>query len=155
MNVVSAAFPDHRKNLIFAILAGGAVAGTFDLISAFITFGPGVPRGIASGLLGRQAMSGGMATWILGVFLHYFVAFSAACVFCVAGQKLKFFKDHFVVCGLFFGIAVFLVMTLIVLPLCAFHARGPYQLRSLIQGLLTHMVLIGLPISYSFRKFST
>jgi len=62
--------------------------------------------------------------------------------------------QHPVVCGLFFGIAVFLVMNLIVLPLSAIHFKGPYTLRGLIQGLLVHMICIGLPISFSVRQFS-
>jgi len=40
------------------------------------------------------------------------------------------------------------------LPLSALHARGPYQLRDLIQGLLVHMVVVGLPISFSVRRFA-
>ncbi len=31
---------------------------------------------------------------------------------------------------MFFGIAVFLVMYLVVMPLCAFHFKGPYTLRA-------------------------
>jgi hypothetical protein len=34
------------------------------------------------------------------------------------------------------------------------HARGPYELHDLILGLLVHMVVIGLPISYSIRRFA-
>jgi hypothetical protein len=45
-------------------------------------------------------------------------------------------------------------MSLIVLPLSALHATGPYQLHELIQGLVLHMVLVGLPISFSVRRFA-
>jgi uncharacterized membrane protein YccF (DUF307 family) len=45
-------------------------------------------------------------------------------------------------------------MNLIVLPLCALHVTGPYTLAGLIQGLLVHMFLIGLPIAFSAWKFS-
>jgi hypothetical protein len=45
-------------------------------------------------------------------------------------------------------------MNLIVVPLSALHGRGPFQLAGLIQGLLVHMFLIGLPISYSVRQFA-
>jgi hypothetical protein len=41
-----------------------------------------------------------------------------------------------------------------VLPLSALHAAGPYQLRGLIQGVLA-MLIIGLPISFSLRRFSS
>jgi hypothetical protein len=33
-----------------------------------------MPRAIAGGLLGRQALHGGVGTWIVGVLLHYFIA---------------------------------------------------------------------------------
>ena len=67
-----------KHSLHVPILVGGLVAGSLDLTSAFITFGWGVPRAIAAGLLGRQALQGGTGTWILGVSLHYYIAFSAA-----------------------------------------------------------------------------
>ena len=137
-----------------AILVGGLIAGSFDLITAFIVFGRRVPLAIAGGLLGHAAFQGGTGTYILGVFLHFFVAVSAAAVYYLASRRLAFLKEHALVCGLFYGIAIYLVMTFIVLPLCALHAKGPYQLHDLIQGLLVHMILIGLPISFSIRRFA-
>jgi len=142
------------SNKALAIAWGGATAGTLDLISAFITYGWGVPRAIASGLMGAQAFRGGLPTWLLGVFLHFFIAFSAATIYCVSSERLKFLKEHFLVCGLFYGIAVFLVMNLIVRPLSAVpHKTGTFTAAALTQGLLVHMVLIGLPISISAWKF--
>jgi len=138
-----------------AILVGGLIAGTLDLACAFITFGPEVPEAIAGGLLGRQAFQGGAAIYALGVALHFFIAISAATVYYATSRKLEFLKEHALVCGLFFGMAFYLVMNLIVLPLSALHARGPFQLRDLIQGLLVHMFLIGLPISLSVRRYSS
>jgi hypothetical protein len=150
--------PSHRsqnESLLKPILVGGDIAGTFDLISAFMTFGWGVPRAIAGGLLGRQViLSGSLFIWILGIVLHFTIAFSAAAIYCLASRRLPFLRDHWLVCGMFYGIAIFLVMNLIVLPLCALHAAGPYQLRGLIQGVLAHMLIIGLPISFSLRRFS-
>jgi asparagine N-glycosylation enzyme membrane subunit Stt3 len=133
---------------------GGLIAGTLDLTAAYISYGANVPRGIAAGLLGPGARQGGLGPYILGIFIHFFIAMSAAFVFYLASQKLGFMIQHPVVCGLFFGIALFLVMNLIVLPLSAIHFKGPYTLRGLIQGLLIHMICIGLPISFSVRQFS-
>ena len=62
--------------------------------------------------------------------------------------------EHPLVCGLSFGAAVQEVMNLAVLPLSALHARGPYKLHGLILGLLVHMVVVGLPISFSVRRFA-
>jgi hypothetical protein len=156
MNVAASLASTQTPKALLPILVGGLVAGALDLTSAFITFGWGVPRGIASGLLGAKALYGGLGTWILGVALHFLIAFSAAAVYCISSWKLGFLKDHFLVCGLFYGIAVFLVMNLMVLPLSAvpFNTHT-FTLGGLIQGLLVHMLIIGLPISISVWKFST
>jgi uncharacterized membrane protein YagU involved in acid resistance len=90
----------------------------------------------------------------LGVILHYFIAFLATTIYCLASLKLDFLRRHFVVCGLYYGIAVYLVMNLIVLPLSGLHATGPFKLHGLLQGLLVHMFLIGLPIAVSLRGLS-
>ncbi|HEY1904369.1 MAG TPA: hypothetical protein VGG56_18210 [Terracidiphilus sp.] len=143
-----------KSNVLAAIGVGGLIAGTLDLTCAFITFGPGVPRAIAGGLLGRGAFQGGAAVYALGVFLHYFIAFTAAAVYYAASRRLRFMTEHALVCGVFFGIGLYLVMNLIVLPLSALHVTHPLALRDMIQGLLVHMVIIGLPISFSVRRFA-
>jgi hypothetical protein len=105
--------------------------------------------------LGERSFHGGLVTWIFGVFLHFLIAFAAAAIYCWSCRKLDFLRDHFVVCGLFYGIAVFLVMNLIVLPLSALpHQTNTFTIAGLIQGLLVHMLIIGLPISFSAWKFS-
>lgn len=150
----SAPGPLGERNALLAIAGGGLIAGTLDLTQACILFGWDIPLTIAGGLLGRQAFNGGVATYVLGVFLHFFIAFSATAIYYAASRRLGFLKEHPLVCGLFYGMAVELVMSLIVLPLSALHARGPYQLHDLIQGLLVHMVVVGLPISFSVRRFA-
>ncbi len=137
-----------------AIAAGGLIAGALDLTQACILFGWDIPLSIAGGLLGPKAAHGGVATYILGVFLHFFIATSFAAVYYAASRRLFFLIEHPLVCGLAYGAAIELVMNLIVLPLSALHARGPYELHDLIQGLLVHMVVAGLPISFSIRRFA-
>ena len=98
---------------------------------------------------------GAQAPIFLVSLLHFFIAFSAATVYYAASRKLVFLREHPLVCGLFFGGAVEQVMNLVVLPLSALHARGPYTLHDLILGLVVHMVVIGLPISFSVRRFAS
>jgi hypothetical protein len=145
----------RKGNARTAIAVGGLVAGTLDLTQALTLFGSHVPLVIAAGLLGRQVIKdGGVGTYILGVCLHFFIAFSAAAVYYAASRRLGFLKEHPLVCGLFYGAAVDQVMSLIVLPLSALHERGPYELHDIILGLVVHMVVIGLPISFSVRRFA-
>jgi hypothetical protein len=150
----SASWRSGKRSAGLAIVAGGLIAGTLDLTQAFILFGRRVPLVIAAGLLGRPALHGGAATYALGVLLHFFIAFSATAVYYAASRRLAFLKEHPLVCGLFYGIAVELVMGYIVLPLSALHDRGPYELHDVLQGLIVHMVMVGLPISFSVRRFA-
>jgi hypothetical protein len=141
-------------NAILAIVVGGLVAGTLDLMQAVILFGKNIPLAIAGGLLGPQAFRGGAGTYILGVLLHFFIACSAAAIYFAASRKLRFLTENPLVCGLFFGAAVQLVMSLVVLPLSALHAMGPYTYRDLVSGFLVHMIIVGLPISFSVQRFA-
>jgi hypothetical protein len=154
MNGDSAASRSGKRNALLAIGVGGLIAGALDLTQACILFGATIPLAIAAGLLGPQAFHGGKATYVFGVLLHFFIAFSAAAIYYAASRRLKFLAEHALICGLFFGMAVELVMRLIVLPLSALHAKGPYEYHDLVLGLMVHMVDIGLPISFSVRRFS-
>jgi hypothetical protein len=144
----------RRKSALLAIAVGGGIAGTVDLLQACILFGWDIPLAIAGGLLGRGAFNGGAGTYILGIALHFFIACSAAAVYYGASLKLGFLKEYPLVCGLFFGAAVEDFMRFVVLPLSALHSRGPYKLNDLVLGLVVHMVVVGLPISYSVRRFA-
>ena len=144
----------EKRNILLAIATGGVIAGALDLLQACILFGWDIPLAIAGGLLGPKAEHGGPVTYALGVLLHFFIALSFAAFYYAASRRLTFLTEHPIVCGLFYGAAVEEVMNLVVLPLSALHARGPYELHDLIQGLLVHMVVIGLPIAYSVRRFA-
>jgi hypothetical protein len=155
MNVVTSQTPTHAQSPLLAILVGGFIAGALDATTAFISFGWGMTRGIASGVLGSRAFAGGTAIWIFGLALHFFIAISAAVIYYLVSRRLTFLREHFIVCGLFYGIAIYLVMNLIVVPLSAVpFAVGPFSVRAMRQGLLVHMFLIGLPIAASVRIFS-
>jgi len=146
--------PTRKGNALLAIAVGGLVAGTVDLLQACIEEGWDIPLWVAAGLLGLQATHGGAGTWLLGVGLHFFIAFTAAAVYYGASRKLRFLTEYPLVCGLYFGATVKLVMHLIVLPLSALHQTAPFPLHALLTGLLQKMVVVGLPISFSVRRFA-
>ena len=143
-----------NKTAVLAISIGGVVAGTLDLLQACISFGWDIPLVIAGGVLGKKAFDGGVGTYILGVGLHYFIDLSATTVYYTASRRLVFLRSSWLICGLFFGAAVDDFMRLIVLPLSALHSHGPYQLQDLLKGLVTHSIVVGLPIAYSIRRFA-
>jgi hypothetical protein len=147
------ALPAGRKSALRAIGMGGLIAGTLDLLQACILFGWDIPLVIAGGLLGRTAFQGGAGTYALGVGLHFFIATSVTAIYYAVSRKLRFLVEHPLICGLFYGAAVQEVMNLVVLPLSALHSRGPYEWHDLVLGLTVHMVIIGLPVAYSVRRF--
>jgi hypothetical protein len=136
-----------------AIAIGGTIAGTLDLTQACLLFGWDIPLSIAGGLLGERAFHGGTGTYVLGVLLHYFIALSFAGIYYAVSRRLRFLVEYPLVCGLIYGAIVEEVMNLVVLPLSALHARGPYSLHDLLMGLGVHMVVMGLPIAYCVRRF--
>ena len=143
-----------KRGALLAIITGGLLAGSLDLLQACVLFGWKVPLVIAGGLLGPKAFHAGAAIYILGVLLHFFIAFSVTAIYYVATRRLPFMMDHPLLCGLFFGMAVELTMSYVVLPLSTLQGRGPYRLHDVLEGLLVHMIVIGLPVAYSVRRFA-
>ena len=141
-----------------AILVTGLVVGTLDILSAFIIVlsrGSTIPRllqFIASGLLGPQAFQGGAATAVLGLALHFFIAFALVVVFYAARSRFGILRDYAVSSGIIYGLIVYGVMNLIVLPLSAAKPRHSVSGDLIQVGI--HMFVIGLPTSLLLRRLS-
>jgi hypothetical protein len=149
--------PAEKSKALPAIGWGGLIAGILDITTAFIRWRPPVRllQGIASGLLGSRAFEGGWGTAALGLALHFFIAFSAAAVYYAASRKLAFLRQRAMVWGLFYGIAVYMFMTWVVVPLSAVRrSHAPFSATGLALSLLTHMFCVGLPIGLVVRRFS-
>ena len=103
-----------------AILTAGLVVGAMDITSAIVLtllHGGTIMRlmqFIASGLLGKSAFQGGLATAALGLALHFVIAFGLVTVFYFASRKLAFLRQRPVPSGIAYGLIVFAVMNLIV-----------------------------------------
>ena len=148
----------RRLSPFSAILIGGAIAGTLDITYA-IGFSAmhGVPpmrilQSVASGLLGKPAFEGGVPIALLGLALHYFIAFSWAAIFYLASKVIPALTRHAVIAGVFYGFLIYAVMNLVVLPLSAYPRKVTFPLLVLVTGLLVHMFCIGLPISLAVRR---
>ena len=142
------------------IFWGGLIAGTLDICAAFLTawLRSGVSpvrvlHFVASGLIGRAAFSGGAKTALLGLALHFLIATVATAVFYLASRKWLFLIERPVHFGLLYGIAVYLFMNFVVLPL-SLVTRGPVTVSGFVIGLLTIMFFVGLPIALIVRRFS-
>lgn len=142
------AAPGARETILF----GGAVAGALDLLDAFVVFGYlGVSpirilQSIASGAFGAEAFEGGAATAAAGAAFHFLIALIAATVYYAAARKMRLLVVRPFLCGLAYGVGVFVVMQYIVLPLSAYRVR-PLSWSLIANGVLIHAFGVGLPIA--------
>jgi hypothetical protein len=151
----------RRNPAAFAILVGGGIAATGDIIYAIVYswFRASVTpitilQSVASGLIGKKAYEGGAATAFLGLCLHYSMAFIIAAIFWFASRRLKFMTERTVPAGLLYGICVYFVMNFVVLPLSAFPTPMTYTPVRMAINIVAHMVLFGLPIALAARAAS-
>jgi hypothetical protein len=133
-----------------ALLFGTLTVGGLDALDAIVFFGlRGVTptqifQSIAAGLLGRPAFKGGAPTAWLGLVLHFVIAGSVVGVYQLASRRLPQLVRHPLVCGIAYGLLVYAVMNLVVIPLSATRAP-PRSLPILLNGLLIHAFGVGVP----------
>jgi len=141
-----------------AIVTGGVAAGLLDITYAFLFYGAKgtapIPllQSIASGLLGKAAFEGGLATAALGGFFQLLIPTVAAAAYFALTRLLPALRRHAVASGILFGIAVYVVMYWVVLPLSAIPFKPNRTPAAVVTGLLAHMFLVGLPIALANRR---
>jgi len=103
-------------------------------------------------VLGPKSFTGGGRTAALGLGIHFLIALVSAATYYAASRKLSVLIEHAVLCGLLYGIAVHLFMSLIVLPLSSL--KRPFSVEFFAAQLVIHMFFVGLPISLIVRHFA-
>lgn len=114
---------------------------------------------IASGALGAAAYQSGLTAAALGAVAHFSLAFGFAGAFVVAYLHSAAIRRHWVVTGLAYGIAVWVLMTFVVLPLSAVvfppsaigHAATP--IGDQVNGAIGHAITVGLASAYVARRW--
>ncbi len=154
MNVASLKASFTSPTTMQAALWGGLIAGVLDasdgVVAYYLAYGMNpiqVLQFIASGALGQDAFSGGLATAGAGAFFHFLIAFVAAAVFVGASAKIGVLRSRWVLAGLAYGAWVWFFMNIIVLPFTQV-APSPASLPMLLNGVIGHAVFVGLPISF-------
>jgi hypothetical protein len=145
---------------LLGALIGGLVAGVLDIVYAFILSGLagrkplGALKAVASGVLGAEAFKGGIPTAALGLVLHLGITVVAAWAYLFCARRATYIRDHYLVCGSIFGALVYLVMNFVVLPLSAVPFKLIYSPLVIVQGFVSHALLVGIPIALCVRRFS-
>jgi len=101
-----------KPNFAKAIGIAGLTCGVMDISAALIVYGAvgakplRLLQGIAGGVLGPRTYNGGVRTALLGLLLHFVIAFGAATIFFLGSRFIRFLVDHSVLSGVLYGIAV-------------------------------------------------
>ena len=136
-----------------AIIYGTLTVAFLDGLYAVIALrmrGVGADRvfqGVAAGLLGRDAFRGGLTTAGLGLALHVFIALVVVVVYYTASARIGVLRSRPLVCGPVYGVLVYAVMNLIVIPHSA-GGGGRYSFWQVLGGLMIHVVGVGLPAAW-------
>lgn len=151
--------PSAAKPLLRTIAWVGLLAGSLDILSAFVqaylvrgTSPVLVLQYIASGAVGKAAFAGGWQIALLGLLFHFIIAYSFTALFFIVYPSIKFLSRSIVLTAVIYGIFIYIAMNQVVLrftkvPPGAFHVN-----KALIATAIL-IVAIGLPVAYFARKF--
>lgn len=152
-DIASPPHPSPRA-IAVTILLATAAAGTLDMADACLYWAltKGVPperifQSVASGVLGKAAFAGGARTAALGLALHYAIMAVMVAVYVLASLRLPILVRRPVMMGLGYGLATYVVMNYVVLPLSRASSGGPFVLLDFLNGLVAHLVPVGLTIA--------
>jgi uncharacterized membrane protein YagU involved in acid resistance len=140
-----------KLSLPTAILFGGIVAGTVDIGAASLISGRDpvfISQYIAGGLLGKDALAGGMQTAALGVVLQWAMSIVIAAIYVLASRMLPVLRSQWLLMGLLYGIPVQFVMSYVVLPLSAWHRVPNFALNLALAENLAAMMVFGVIVAW-------
>ena len=141
------------------IFWSGLVVGVLDYIAAAIVFfvyfkmNPlQVLQAVAGGVYGVEAFKGGAFMTSAGLFFHFLIAYVIAIIYFYAYPKISILGKYKIASGLAYGLGIWLVMNLLVLPVTNFPP-SPFNAGLAALGILWHMTLTGLPASLITHKY--
>ena len=130
--------------------------GTFSSVLSVFFYHSTVARlfqGVASTLLGKAALDGGTPTALIGVAMHFGVAFGWSAVFLFVVSRWRWVRAllasnlGILKVAALYGPFVWLVMSLAVIPILL-HRPPAITVRWLVQ-LIGHLPFVGLPIVWA------
>ena len=149
----------RKARALPTIVYGGLLIGVLDGIAALTNAGiRGVTPGrvfqyISSSVFGPESFERGTTTVILGIVLHFLVAFGVAIVFYLIARALPIVLDRAIISGIVYGIAVYFAMAYLIVPLSAV-GQGAFSWNGLIVSIIIHIFFVGLPVALIARRYA-
>jgi uncharacterized membrane protein YagU involved in acid resistance len=150
---------EKMSRLVRAGLLTGVTDGLFATVQSVVTPGSTVMKlwqGVASVVLGKSAYDGGVPTALIGLLMHFCVAFTWSAVFLFFVMRSSWVRravsspSGVVGVAALYGPFIWLVMSLVVIPVLL-HRPPRITSRWWIQ-LVGHIPFVGLPIVASIAN---
>jgi hypothetical protein len=144
-----------NARLIKYILLTGLLVGTLDGITPMIVYQLNpvlLFRVVASGAFGKDAFTGSDTIALWGLFFHLFIAMSWTVLFYLIFPKIAPYSKNKFITGLLYGIVVWVVMNLVVVPMSNVTPRD-FTLAGVLKGMIILMLMVGLPISILAHRY--
>lgn len=142
-----------KKNLPLTILQAALLVGTLDGLAGMLLYYRATGRNplgvfpyIASGVFGKAAFTGDDLMLVAGVLFHYFIAFCFTVFFFWLYLRWRGLRQQKVLVGVLYGLFVWAVMNLLVVPLSNVQ-RGPFNVVNAVINAVVLIGAIGLPLS--------
>jgi hypothetical protein len=160
-NPLSVDNPGKKKTLASVILLSALLVGTLDILAAFTDFyistGKNpltlISKYIASGVLGKSALTGGNGMIVLGLLLHYIIATLFTIFFFFIYPRFAFLQKNWIFTGILYGIFAWAVMRFLVVPLSNTPPQKPLQLVNALKSASILIVMIGLPLAFIAKSY--
>jgi hypothetical protein len=159
MSTITSTFTSHRYSPLRLSVIGGIITGLLHILAqvglvyGLILKSPFMSslQYVASGAMGNAAFTGGLATALLGLILEFIITIIIAGIFILSADRIPLLRRHVIIGSLLYGFGVFIVMNFIVLPLSAAPVLPAPPMWLLIEIILEHVLLIGLPLGLLVR----
>jgi hypothetical protein len=148
-----------ERSILKTIAWVGLLAGSLDIVAACLQ--AWLARGIkpliilqyiASGAFGKAAFSGGWAMPLTGLLFHFIIAYGFTILFFLLYPSIRIMSKSVVATAIVYGVFIFVVMNLLVLPLTKIP-KGTFRLDRALIGIGILIVAMGLPLSILAKKF--
>jgi len=153
---------NQPSSFLRVALGSGAIVGVLDAIAAtlhayaFLHIGPDlVFRFVASGALGRAAITGGPHMIAAGLAFHFLFASAWTALFFLLARALPLplrAAPTAAALGAVYGLVIWLGMNLAVIPLSKIPSRPLHLTTPTLAMILIHVLVIGVPIALLARR---
>lgn len=149
------------KSFYRRVLITGFIAGVLDLAGAVISamivnnrFPGKILETIAGGAFGKESIGGGTLMKLWGLLFHFLIAISFTFIYFLAHPKVRLLRKNIFLSALLYGLFVWAIMNMVVLPLSAYHSPViPQNYMAAARAAFILIVCVGLPIAISAKWY--